>query len=62
MLDDKKIELKKLSVKDGLDIYNLLQDIPKEENGFNNSANGLTYEEYKDWLVKEIIIQIKLDC
>ncbi len=52
MLDDKKIELKKLSVNDGLDIYNLLQDIPKEENGFNNSANGLTYEEYKDWLVK----------
>lgn len=52
MLYDKKIELKKLSVNDGLDIYNLLQDIPKEENGFNNSANGLTYEEYKDWLVK----------
>lgn len=46
------IELKRLSVDDGMDIYNLLQDIPKEENGFNNSASGLTYEQYKEWLVK----------
>ena len=49
MSEDRRIELKKLSVNDGRDIYNLLQDIPKEETGFNNSANGLTYEE---WLVK----------
>ena len=46
-------ELKRLSVDDGIDIYNLLQDIPKVENGYNNSANGLSYEEYKEWLIKK---------
>ena len=38
------IELKKLSAEDGRDIYELLQEIPKEENGFGNNANGMTYE------------------
>ena len=45
-------ELRKLSINDGIDVYNLLQDIPKEENGFGNKVNGLTYDEYKEWLVK----------
>lgn len=45
------IELRKLSINDGMDVYSLLQDIPKEENGFGNKANGLTYDEYKEWLV-----------
>ncbi|MBO4623852.1 MAG: GNAT family N-acetyltransferase [Bacilli bacterium] len=47
------IELKKLSINDGLDVYNMLQDIPLDENGYHNSANGITYEEYKEWLVKK---------
>ena len=46
------IELKQLTIHDGIDIYNLLQDIPIEENGYHNNVNGLTYEEFKDWLVK----------
>lgn len=45
------IELKRLSVDDGIDIYEMLQEIPKDENGFLNSAWGKTYEEYKQWLV-----------
>ena len=45
------IELKRLSVNDGLDIYKMLQEIPGEENGLLNKANGLTYDEYKEWLV-----------
>jgi len=48
------VELKKLSLDDDVDIYNLLQEIPKNENGFNNSGNGLTYDEYKEWLKKSI--------
>lgn len=44
------IELKKLSVNDGQDIYNLLQEMPKEENGLINKANGLSFEEFKEWL------------
>lgn len=34
------LELKRLSVDDGLDIYTMLQEIPAEENGLINKANG----------------------
>lgn len=44
------IELRRLSVDDGMDVYLMLQEIPKEENGLINSANGLSFEEYKQWL------------
>ena len=47
------IELKRLSPDDGRDVYDLLQSIPKEENGLMNNANGLTYDEYKTWLIKK---------
>lgn len=46
-------ELRRLSVDDGMDIYNMLQDIPKKENGLVNGANGLSYEEYQEWLLKK---------
>lgn len=45
-LDDKmevytmSMEIKKLSLDDGEDIYQMLQNIPANENGFVNSANG----------------------
>ena len=44
------LELRRLSVDDGPEIYHMLQDIPKEENGFGNNANGMSYEAYKEWL------------
>ena len=47
------IELKRLSINDGQDVYEMLQAIPKEENGLINSANGLTYDEFKNWLIKK---------
>ena len=47
------IELRRLSVDDGIDIYTMLQEIPKEENGLMNNANGLSYEEYKEWLKRK---------
>lgn len=46
-------ELKKLSVNDGRDIYDLLQAIPKEENGYINGANGMTNDEFRAWLIRE---------
>ncbi len=46
------VELKKLSLDDGLEIYDMLQEIPRDENGFVNGCNGRTFEEYKKWLVK----------
>lgn len=42
------IELKKLSPDDGMDVYAMLQEIPKEENGLVNSGNGLSFAEYKE--------------
>ncbi|MFL0248612.1 GNAT family N-acetyltransferase [Candidatus Clostridium stratigraminis] len=45
-----KIELKKLTVSDGMDIYEMLQEIPKDENGFINEVNGKSFREYKEWL------------
>ena len=47
------LELRKLSVDDGMDVYQMLQDIPLDENGLQNNANGLSYGEYKNWLIKK---------
>ncbi len=44
------IELKQLSIDDGMDIYEMLQEMPADENGFINRANGMSYEEYREWL------------
>lgn len=45
------IVLKNLSADDGIDIYEMLQEIPKDENGFLDSVYGKTFEEYKQWLI-----------
>jgi len=47
-----RAELKKLSPNDGVEVYNLLQEIPKDENGFINGANGISFDDYKEWLIK----------
>jgi len=44
------LEIRKLSVNDGREFYNMLQEIPANENGFINSVAGKSYEEYKVWL------------
>ncbi|MCL2287007.1 MAG: GNAT family N-acetyltransferase [Firmicutes bacterium] len=46
------VELKKLSLEDGMDIYDMLQEIPKDENGFVNGCNGVAYNDYKQWLMR----------
>lgn len=46
------LKIRRLSVEDAEDVYNMLQDIPADENGFINSAHGKTYDEYKTWLEK----------
>lgn len=43
-------ELHKLSTNDASDVYEMLQEIPKDENGFVNSINGVSFDEYKLWL------------
>lgn len=46
-------ELRSLSAADGEDVYAFLQTLPAEENGFMNSAAGLTFAEYQQWLVRQ---------
>lgn len=44
-------KLTNLSINDGKDIYYMLQELPADENGFINSVNGKSYEEYSEWLI-----------
>ena len=46
-------ELRPLSSQDGEDVYALLQALPANENGFMNSAAGLSYDAYRQWLVRQ---------
>ena len=41
------LEIRKLSAGDGRDIYEMLQELPRNENGFINSLHGMTFNEYK---------------
>lgn len=49
--DKASIYLKKLSSDDGREIYELLQTMPRDENGLQNKANGMSYQEFKNWLL-----------
>ncbi len=45
-------DLRKLSINDGMDVYEMLQQIPLDENGFINEVKEKTYEEYRQWLIQ----------
>jgi predicted acetyltransferase len=47
-----KIEIRNLSLNDGQVIYEMLQEMPTEENGFLNAMHHATFEEFKSWLLK----------
>lgn len=47
-------ELRVISQADGLDVYDMLQSLPKDENGFMNGTGGKTYEEYKEWIKAKV--------
>jgi len=44
--------LKKLSENDGKDIFDMLQEIQSNENGFMNAVKGMPYENFLQWLKK----------
>lgn len=46
-----KLYLRQLSVDDGDDIYNLLQQIEANEHEFKNDVYGMSDIEYKEWLM-----------
>ena len=47
------IYLKKLSLSDDTEIYNMLQEITSNDNGFHNKVYGMSYEQFKKWLERE---------
>ena len=47
------IKLLDLTKNDSEDIYNLIQNINYNENGFNNEAHKLNYLQFKEWLIKQ---------
>ena len=49
-----QLTIRKASVYDGADIFQLLQQLPPDENGFINSAAGKNYEEYRLWLERVV--------
>lgn len=48
-----KLELKKLTVNDGREIYDFLQEIDSVENDFTNEVKGMDYTEFKKWIIKQ---------
>ena len=47
------MELRELSITDGIDIFEMLQRIGSAEYGFHNDVNGMTFPQYKTWLIKQ---------
>lgn len=45
--------LQKLSPIDGKEIYDMLQEIAVNDNGFQNKVCGMSFEEYECWLQQE---------
>ena len=48
-----ELVLKRLTAQDGREIYDMLQEIPAEERGFQMSAHGMRYDEYQAWLAAQ---------
>ena len=44
------LSIRKLRIDDGRDIYEMLQELPADENGFINPVNGKTFDAYQAWL------------
>lgn len=42
-----------IAADDGREIYDMLQEIAQNDNGFHNKVCGMTYEQYRVWLEDE---------
>ena len=47
-------ELRPATENDGWNVYDMLQEMPADENGFTNTALGKTPEEFREWLRKRV--------
>ena len=46
------IYLKELSKNDGNEVYDMLQGIENNDNGFMNDVKNMPYENYRSWLIE----------
>ena len=53
--------LRKLSENDGRDVYDMLQHIKSDENGFMNGVKDMPYEEYALWLKQNADMSVGVD-
>lgn len=47
------LHIEQLKISDDIETYNLLQTIGACENEFKNSAFGISFSKYKDWLSEQ---------
>jgi glutamine amidotransferase PdxT len=57
-------QLRKLTISDNMDIYEMLQEIPKDENGFINTVNGtillkMIIEETRKMNLEKVLITVR---
>jgi predicted acetyltransferase len=52
----KRYMLKQLTIDDDKDIYNMLKEIPLDENMFHNAVSNQSFSEFKMWLLKQDMI------
>lgn len=50
------IYLSRLSLADGVEIYNMLQEISFNDNGFHNKVCGMSYEQFREWIKREYLL------
>ena len=43
-----------LDDRENQEVYDMLQEIPQKESGFENSAYGLTHEQFTDWVRRRV--------
>lgn len=55
-MGSERARLKPLTVRDGKEIYDMLQNIGSNENEFRNEVKGMTFGEYKEWLRKQYAV------
>jgi len=49
-----KIELRKLSLKDGKDIFDMIREIGPGENGFGNNDYNMEWKDFTKYCLRDI--------
>ena len=48
-----EFELKQLSIENGINEYAMLQEIETDEYGFTNEVKGMSFDEFRKWLIQQ---------